>query len=151
MTVAASAVAPSRPTPGTVAMRRANSLVRYQSQKVAFKLTDAGLHLNCLFGQGADHLGGESRDLVRLTGHRASHEPKGMRDALGEIDAKLGKKPTDHVDELRALPNEEIARPVQRQRCLLLNRLDRHEAHGRTGDRLADRLRVATSVLPRFT
>src|SRR5215218_2086251 len=58
--------------------------------------------LNCLFGQGADHLGGESRDLVRLTGHRASHEPKGMRDAFGEIDAKLGKKPTDH----------QLARPV---------------------------------------
>ena len=72
-----------------------------------------------------------------------------MRDAFGEIDAKLGKKPTDHVDELRALPNEEIARPVQRQRRLLLNRLDRHEAHGRTSDRLTDGLRIASGGISR--
>ena len=151
MTVAASAVALSRPTPGHVCGASGQSAGSIPSQKVAFELTDAGLHLNCLFGQGADHLGGESRDLVRLTGHCASHEPKGVRDTLGEIDAKLGKKPRDHVDELRALPNEEIARPVQRQRRLLLNRLDRHEAHGGrvTASQIASAL--PASVLPRFT
>src|SRR3954463_854689 len=42
-----------------------------------------------------------------------------------------------------ALADEEITRPMQRQRGLLLDRLDRDEAHARSGDRLADRLRIA--------
>ena len=95
-----------------------------------------------MFGQGADHLRGEIRDLVRFTGRRAPDECQGVGDAFGDGDAELGQESPDHVDELGALADEEITRPMQRQRGLLLDRLDRYEAHGRSGDRLADRLRI---------
>ena len=95
-----------------------------------------------MFGQGADHLRGEIRDLVRFTGHRPPDECQGVGDAFGDGDAELGQESPDHVDELGALADEEITRPMQRQRGLLLDRLDRYEAHGRSGDRLADRLRI---------
>jgi len=45
------------------------------------------------------------------------------------------------------LADEEITRPVQQDRGLLLPALDRHEAHRRAGDRLADRLGVGGVVL----
>ena len=55
-----------------------------------------------MFGQGADHLRGEIRDLVRFTGRRAPDECQGVGDAFGDGDAELGQEPPDHVDELGA-------------------------------------------------
>ncbi len=37
--------------------------------------------------------------------------------------------------------------PMQREKRLLLGGLDRHEPHGRTSDRFADRFRIARIVL----
>ena len=46
---------------------------------------------------------------------------------LGNVDAKLGQKAPDHVDQLRALLDQQIARSGHAQRRLLLGRLDGHE------------------------
>jgi hypothetical protein len=57
--------------------------------------------------------------------HRAPDECQGVGDAFGDGDAELGQESPDHVDELGALSDEEITRPMQRQRGLLLDRLER--------------------------
>src|SRR3954463_5611119 len=74
--------------------------------------------------------------------HRAPDECQGVGDAFGDSDAELGQESPDHVDELGALADEEITGPMQRQRGLLLDGLVRYEAHSRSGDRLAYRLRI---------
>src|SRR5204863_1237819 len=47
----------------------------------------------------------------------------------------------------RALPHQQRAGGMNSERGLLLDTLHRNESHGRTADRLADRLRVAAVVL----
>ena len=64
-------------------------------------------------------------------------------------DQRAARVPVEH--RTSSLLLEEITRPMQRQRGLLLDRLDRYETHGRSGDRLADRLRIPGINLPRFT
>jgi hypothetical protein len=54
------------------------------------------------------------------------------------LDPELGEQAADHVHQLRALLDQQVARPVQRQRRLLLGRLHRHKAHARARHRLAD-------------
>ena len=54
----------------------------------------------------------------------------------------------DHVDRLRALLDQQIARPVYRQRRLLLGRLHWHEPHCRPRHRLANRFRIGSVCLP---
>ena len=51
------------------------------------------------------------------------------------------------IDQLRALADQQVTRPVQHQRSLLLGALDRHEAHRRPRHRLADRGRIGSVVL----
>ena len=64
--------------------------------------------------------------------------------SLRDVDAELGQQTADHVDQLRALLDQQIARPVHRQRRLLLGRLHRHEPHRRPRHRLADRFRIGS-------
>src|SRR4029077_15130139 len=65
-----------------------------------------------------------------------------------DVDAKLGEQTADHVDQLRTLLDQQIARPVHRQCRLLLRRLDRHEPHRRPGYRFANRFRIGSVGLP---
>ena len=65
-----------------------------------------------------------------------------MVQATCHLDPELGQQTTQHVHKLRTLPHQQIARPMQRQRRLLLGRLHRHEAHGWPRHRLADRLSI---------
>src|SRR5215470_8326631 len=56
-------------------------------------------------------------------------------------DPELGKIGADRVDNGGLLADEEVARAMQHQTALLLDRLGRHKPHVRSRDRLADRLR----------
>src|SRR4051812_36376294 len=85
------AVAPSKPTPGTVAMRRARS----------FEWNEAS----------------RSRSSCRM-------------------------RPWTSIACSAKATTTFVARSGTSFRGLLLDRLDRYEAHGRSGDRLADRLRI---------
>jgi hypothetical protein len=38
-----------------------------------------------------------------------------VRDALRDIDAEFGQETPDHIDQLSALPDEEITSAMQRQ------------------------------------
>jgi hypothetical protein len=51
------------------------------------------------------------------------------------------------VDELRALTDQEVSRPVQHQRALLIGAFDRDEAHRRPCYRFADCLGIGGIVL----
>src|SRR3546814_12970654 len=51
------------------------------------------------------------------------------------------------VRVLRALADQQVARPLNRPPALLLDRFDRHEPHRRPTHRLARRLRVPRIVL----
>lgn len=59
-----------------------------------------------------------------------------------DLDAELGEQAADHVHELGALLDQQIARPVQCQCRLLFRRLYRDEPHRRAGHCLANRFRV---------
>ena len=65
-----------------------------------------------------------------------------MVQATCHLDPELSQQTPQHVHKLRTLPHQQIARPMQRQRRLLLGRLHRHEAHGWPRHRLTDRLSI---------
>src|SRR3954469_23275287 len=136
------AVAPSKPTPGTVAIRRARSFERNEATRSRSSCRmrhwtsiacSAKAVITFVARSGTSFA---SPAAARRTNARALVMP------FGDGDAELVQESPDHVDELGALADEEITRPMQRQRGLLLDRLDRYETHGRSGDRLADRLRI---------
>jgi hypothetical protein len=60
---------------------------------------------------------------------------------------ELGAVTADGVDQHGALANEQLAASMKHQHALPLGALDRHQAHGRPGHRLADRLSVGRIVL----
>lgn len=64
-----------------------------------------------------------------------------------DVRAELGEQTPDHVHELRALLDQKVARPVQRQGSLLVGGLHCHEAHDRTRHRFADRFGAHRIVL----
>jgi hypothetical protein len=64
--------------------------------------------------------------------------------ALRCHDAELGEVRAQGGREHGPLPHEEFAHPVQHQHRLLLNRLHRDKAHGRTRHCLGDRLRIGS-------
>ncbi len=73
-------------------------------------------------------------------------EPQQRREpgrSLRRDDAHLGQEPAQAIAELGALANQKIARPMQSPRALLLDALNRHEAHVRPQRRFADCLGVA--------
>ena len=60
---------------------------------------------------------------------------------------ELRQQPADPVECGGALRHEALADPMQREDALLLDRLDRDEAHGRSRHRLADRFGVVAIIL----
>jgi hypothetical protein len=56
--------------------------------------------------------------------------------------AELGELAAHTVHQLRVLLDQQLPRPFETARRLLLDALDRHEAHVRTAERGADRRRV---------
>ncbi len=85
--------------------------------------------------------------LMEGLGHRL-HVVK----TLARNDPELCKVPAQPVDQHRSLPHQQVTRPVQHQRGLLVHALGGHKAHGRPRDRFADCLGIGpASVWPRFT
>ena len=66
---------------------------------------------------------------------------------LRHHDAQLCEVTAQGIDQGRPLPNQEIAGSVQHEGALLLRGLDRHEAHRRPRDGLADRRRIRGIIL----
>lgn len=62
-------------------------------------------------------------------------------------DAELGQVGADRVDQRRALPDEQLTRPVQHKHRLLVHCLDRHEAHRGPRHCFANRLGIGSVVL----
>jgi hypothetical protein len=62
----------------------------------------------------------------------------------------LPEKTADLIDEPDAIGNQATANPMNSLDRQLLGRLDGHEAHARSADRLADRLRIIPIVLVGF-
>jgi len=93
-------------------------------------------------------------DRLRQPGVRILHgpcQPADMGRSLRSGDAVLRQVTPQSVDGLRALTYQKVSRAEQHSPCLLLFGLHRHEAHGRTLRRLADRLRVRRVVLVRLS
>jgi hypothetical protein len=65
----------------------------------------------------------------------------------GGDNPELGKIGADRINDGCLLTDEEMARPVEHEAALLLDRLGRHEPHVGSRDRLANRLRVRGVVL----
>src|SRR3546814_18427816 len=63
-------------------------------------------------------------------------------------DPKLSEQTSDHVYQLRSLPDEQTATPMHRQRCLLLARIHRDIAPRRPRDRFTDCFSLDGIVLP---
>ena len=69
----------------------------------------------------------------------------GLRPAwpFGRDDPELREVTAQGVDQHRPLPDQEVPSLVEHQGCLLIDALDRHEAHRRPGHRLADGLGIS--------
>ncbi len=67
--------------------------------------------------------------------------------ALRCDQSKLPAMTANSVDEHGALTDQKLPRTMQDQDCLPLCALDRHETHGRTAYRLADRFGIGSIVL----
>src|SRR4051812_33090801 len=124
------AVAPSKPTPGTVAMRRARSFERNEASRSCSSCRIRRRTSIACSAKAAITVVARSGTSFASPA-TAPDECQSVRDAFGDVDAELGQESPDHVDELGALADEEITRPMQRERDLLLDRLDRDEAHAR--------------------
>ena len=80
------------------------------------------LHLqgaNLMREAGGDALG-QLRHIGRVAVHQLLRQCQRMVQPSRHLDPELGEQPADHVDELGALLDQQIARPVQRQRRLLI-------------------------------
>jgi hypothetical protein len=60
---------------------------------------------------------------------------------------ELGEVAAERVHQRRSLTDQEVAAPVQHQYGLLVDALDRHEAHRWPAHSFADRFRVGSVVL----
>jgi hypothetical protein len=70
-----------------------------------------------------------------------------FRNTLRSDETELRQVPADRIDQLRPLPNKQIASPVNHQQGLLLLAFDRHEAHGWAAHSLADGGSIGCIVL----
>jgi hypothetical protein len=101
-----------------------------------------------LFCQGADHHGGEIWDLVaRHRPPRAERTCQACVMPLRDVDAELGQKARIMLTSWVRWRTRRSRRPMQSERSLLFDRLDRDEAHRRSGHSLADRLGVGLAAL----
>jgi transposase len=93
-------------------------------------------HLACQHGQ----------TVLRILEDAGQLAPQ-PRHPLGHHEPELAQKSPDLVHLSGPVGHRERSGPVHHQHRLLLLALDRHEAHVRPSDRLADRLRVISVVL----
>ena len=142
-----------------------NTLTNLERQGIAsgfrFLGTTAGFDIE-------DALGFSDLGFPDLLEEEDEHRPRGVGEdrrggvahEVGELaevprpfarhQAELGEVAAHRVDQLGALPDQESPGPMQHGRGLLLDRLDRDEAHGRPDHGLADRLGVGGVVLVRL-
>src|SRR5258708_8680021 len=117
-------------------------------EKLTFDLSQPRLKIEYLPSQARYHLCRQRRYAGHVTSSDALGETQRVRDPTPYLNAELRQQTADHVHELRALLDEEVPRPMDCQRRLLLARLDRDVAHRRARYRLADRLGVARVGFP---
>src|SRR6266480_487205 len=67
--------------------------------------------------------------------------------ALRRDHAELGQMPAQSVHQTRTLAHQPLSATVQQHGSLLVSRLDRHKAHRRAPNRLADRFGIGGIVL----
>src|SRR5262249_4603250 len=67
--------------------------------------------------------------------------------AAHDDHAELGQMPAQNVHQTRTLPHQPLPATVQQHSSLRVSRLDRHKAHRRAPNRLADRFRIGGIVL----
>ncbi len=117
-------------------------------EKLTFDLSQPRLQIEYLPSQARDHLCRQRRYAGHVASSDALGEAERVRDPTPYLNAELRKQAADHVDQLGALLDQEVPRPMYRQRRLLLTRLDRDVPHRRARYRLADRLGVARVGFP---
>src|ERR1700694_1099079 len=117
-------------------------------QQLALDLAQPRLEIEYLPSQAHDHLCRQRRYVGHVARSDTLGENQRVRDPTPYLNAELCQQAADHVDELRALLDEQVPCPVKRQRRLLLGALDRDIPHRRTRYRLADRLGIARRRLP---
>ena len=97
--------------------------------------------------QSLDQLSQRGRQLVACILEQGRHPLGHVADASGHDQSELAEQATNLVALRGARLHEALSHPVQREHGLLLDALDRHEAHVRSPHRFADRLGVGDIVL----
>lgn len=101
--------------------------------------------------QQAENLHRHRRHIdCRLLAGDLACQSKGAQQNFGDIDAELGQQTADHVDQLRALLDQEIARTMEGQCCCSADFIATNRMVGRvTASQIASA--STASFLPRFT
>ncbi len=119
-------------------------------EHLTLDLTQPRLEIEYLPGQARDHLCCQRRYVRHIVRSGPLGDHQRLPDPLPDLYAELRQQATDHVDQLCALLDEQVACPVHPQRRLLLRGLDRERIVGR---RTASQIASASlaSVFPRLT
>src|SRR3954453_21953799 len=135
------AVAPSKPPPGTVAIRRARSFERNEASRS--RSSCRMRHWTSIACSAKAAI-----TFVARSGTSFASPAAARRTNARALVMPLGMAMPNSARSPRIILTSWVRWRTRRSRVrctasgLLLDRLDRYEAHGRSGDRLADRLRI---------
>src|SRR5262249_24988905 len=146
-TVAARAVAMIGPMPGTLARRWLTGLLLCQAMSCFSIAATAAASCSICAASTCNTWRAKS-------GHRRAAATAANGDQLADVakalrrdHAELGKMPAQSVHQTRTLAHQPLPATMQQHSSLLVSRLDRHKAHRRAPNRLADRFGIGGIVL----
>src|SRR5215475_3213878 len=146
-TVAARAVAMIGPMPGTLARRWLTGLLLCQAMSCFSIAATAASSCSICAASTCRHLVRQIRQprvaLIADNGDQLAD----VAQALRRDHAELGQMPAQSVHQTRTLAHQPLPATVQQHGSLLVGRLDRHKAHRRALNRLANRFRIGGIVL----
>src|SRR6516162_3292977 len=146
-TVAAMAVAMIGPMPGTLARRWLTGLLLCQAMSCFSIAATAASSCSICAASTCSDLARQIRQprvvLIADNGNQLAD----VAQALRRDHAELGQMPAQSVHQTCALAHQPLPATVQQHGSLLVSRLDRHKAHRRALDRLANRFRIGGIVL----
>src|SRR5215472_353295 len=145
-TVAAMAVAMIGPMPGTLARRWLTGLLLCQAMScfsiAATAASSCSIWAASTCSTWRAKSGSRASPLIADNGDQLAD----VAQALRCDHAELGQMPAQSVHQTRTLAYQPLPATVQQHGSLLVSRLDRHKAHRRALNRLADRFRIGGIV-----
>src|SRR6516164_1997405 len=146
-TVAAMAVAMIGPMPGTLARRWLTGLLLCQAMSCFSIAATAASSCSICAASTCSTWRAKSGSRASPSSRTVAISLPTLRKPCGAITPNSGQMPAQSVHQTRTLAHQPLPATVQQHRCLLVSRLDRHKAHRRPHNRLANCFGIGGIVL----